>query len=221
MLLALLCIAVPLYVSLYMIVAAQSRIYYSVAAVPSASVALVLGASVSSRGVLSPVMQERADKAIQLYLAHKVEKVLVTGDNSTLAYNEVYPVGKYLLAAGIPQKDIFLDYAGFDTYSSMFRARDVFGAESVIVVSQRFHLPRALFIARHLGLRAYGIDAAPPGQYYYLSGLREWPASVKALWEVSLKRVPKFLGGPFPLSGAGTPTWVGGEIEMVYFKHDR
>lgn len=185
---------------------------------PKTEVALVLGASVASNGRLSPVMKERADAAAELYKNGTVAKLLVTGDNATLAYNEVYPVGKYLLALGIPQDDIFLDYAGFDTYSSMYRARDVFNVTSALVVSQGFHLPRAVFIARALGLNAYGVDAAQEDERFFMYSVREIPASLKAAVEVWVGRTPKYLGPGIPVSGSSANTWVGTSTQMIYWK---
>ncbi|MBY0473181.1 YdcF family protein [Patescibacteria group bacterium] len=184
---------------------------------PKAQVALVLGASVMSNGTLSAVMKERADRAAVLYQSGIVSKILVTGDNSTLQYDEVYPVGKYFLALGIPQEDIFLDYAGFDTYSSMYRAHDVFGVTRVLVITQHYHLPRALFIARTLGLDAYGVDASQ-GEKYFYNSLREIPASLKAAFDLAIGRTPKYLGEQFPVSGSSATTWLGGETQMIYFK---
>lgn len=215
------CAALALIVglTLWVVGSANRYIYASAAQVPDAQAALVLGASVSSDGTLSPVLKERADAAVELYLAHKVEKILVTGDDSTLEYNEVYPIGKYLLAAGVPEKDIFLDYAGFDTYSSMYRARDVFDVRSMIITTQRFHLPRAIYLARHLGINAVGFDAAAPGEKYLENSLREIPASLKALWDLAVRREPRYLGPQFPITGEGTQTWLGGKVQMIYFKH--
>ncbi|MCX6820090.1 MAG: YdcF family protein [Candidatus Adlerbacteria bacterium] len=193
-------------------------IYSATETPPHAEVALVLGASVSSSGKLSAVMAERADKAVQLYKAKTVEKILVTGDNSTLSYDEVYPVGKYLLIQGVPEEDIFLDYAGFDTYSSMYRAREVFDVTSVVVVSQAFHLRRAVFIARSLGLDATGIDASR-GERYVWYTMREIPASIKAVLDLWSKRVPKYLGVQFPVGGDGSTTWVGSSAQMIYFQN--
>jgi SanA protein len=186
----------------------RGYIYKDVAAVPNAEVAMVLGASVTSGGALSPILQERADEAIVLYRAHKVSKILVTGDNATLSHDEVDPVGKYLVAAGIPKEDIFLDHAGFDTYSSMYRAKDVFEVHTMIIVSQPFHLPRAVFIARALGLTAYGMDAGQ-GELFLYNDIREMPASVKAVYDLLLSRVPKFLGEHYPITGDGSATWGG------------
>lgn len=200
--------AVCLLLALYMPVQLGARpyLYSAVADAPHAQAAIVLGASVYSNGTLSPVLRERVDKAIELYRAGTVAKILMTGDNSTLAHNEVEPVRKYLLAAGIPAEDIFLDHAGFDTYSSMYRARDVFGVTSAVVVTQAFHLPRAVYIARKLGLEAYGVEAGESGVSPY-NYAREAPATIKAELDVLFYRVPKYLGPQFPIEGTGTTTW--------------
>lgn len=183
----------------------ESYMYSSIQDVPRTDVALVLGAAVR-RGQPTPVLEERAYRAIELYRAGKVGKILVTGDNSALTHDEVTPVRKYLIDAGIPAGDIFLDHAGFDTYSSMYRARDVFQADSVTIVTQDFHLPRAVYIARHLGLTAYGMKARNAG-VYMKNYWREIPASVKALGELLINRKPKYLGEPIPITGDGSTTW--------------
>ncbi len=185
--------------------AMDSYMYESIRSVPSTDVALVLGAAVR-RGQPTPVLEERAYRAVELYRAGKVNKILVTGDNGALSHDEVTPVRKYLIEAGIPAGDIFLDHAGFDTYSSMYRARDVFMADSVTIVTQDFHLPRAVYIARHLGLTAYGMRARNAG-VYMKNYLREVPASVKALLELMVNRQPKYLGEQIPLTGDGSTTW--------------
>lgn len=178
----------------------RSFTYASVAAAPRAETALVLGASVRSSGELSPVLRDRADAALALYKAGKVKNILVSGDNSTVAHNEVNPVRTYLLKAGIPDADIFLDHAGFDTYSTMYRARDIFKVASVTVVTQPFHMPRALFIARSLGLDAVGLDAGG-GLVDAKNYLRESLADEKAILDLMLHRKPKYLGDEIPISG--------------------
>ncbi len=183
-----------------------AKFIYSAEDVPRSEAAMVLGASVTSTGILSPVLRERADRAIELYHAGKVGKVLVTGDNSTLSHNEVNPVGNYLVAAGIPQADIFLDHAGFDTYSSMYRAREVFRARSLIIVTQGFHLPRSLYVARRLGIEAYGVPAGE-GRSRLFNYAREVPATIKALSDLAFARLPKYLGEQYPIAGDGSPTW--------------
>jgi len=194
-----------LLVPIVMRLSTERFIYTSIDDVPESDVALVLGAAVR-RGQPTPVLEERAYAAAELYRKGKVAKILVTGDNSTLTHDEVTPVRKYLIDAGIPAGDIFLDHAGFDTYSSMYRARDIFGAKAVTVVTQDFHLPRALFIARNLNLTAYGMTAQNAGvsmKNYF----REVPASVKALMDLVFQREPKYLGEEIPLSGDGSTTW--------------
>ncbi len=208
---ALVCAIALVGVSVYILCATYTYMYSTVASAPEAEVALVLGASVRRSGELSVILKKRVDKAIELYRAGKVKKILVTGDNATPEYNEVYPVGKYLIMHGIPQKDIFLDYAGLDTYSSMYRARDVFGVKNMIVVSQEFHLPRALFLAHALGLTAYGVDASH-GQPHISNTVRELPAGVKALLDLAVGRKPKYLGKTFPITGDGSATFVEGAL---------
>jgi SanA protein len=160
--------------------------------------AVVLGASILPNGDLSLVLKDRADTAIQLYVEEKVTTILVTGDDGTLTHNEVRPIRKYLLANGIPDKAIFLDHAGFDTYSSMYRARDVFKVGSVVIVTQSFHLPRALFIARKLGIDVYGVSA-DKHQYMLKNNVREVFADVKAMLDILTNRKPKYLGDEIPV----------------------
>ncbi len=181
-------------------------IYGSASDLPTTTVAMVLGASVYENGRLSPILRERADRGAELYLLGKVKKILVTGDNGALSHNEVNPVGNYLLLKGVPRKDIFLDHAGFDTYSSVYRAKEVFGVHDVVIVSQPFHLARALLIARHLGLEAYGIEAGNGKEILY-STVREMPATLKAIFDLGFARIPKYLGPKFPIEGDGTLTW--------------
>jgi SanA protein len=173
-----------------------------VASVPGAEVVVIPGAAVLWNGDLSPILQDRADTAIALYHAEKVSKILVSGDNSTLSHNEVTPVDNYLLANGIPPQDIFLDHAGFDTYSTMYRARAIFGVTSMLIASQSFHLPRAVFIARSLGLTAYGVTASNDHANIW-NYIREVGADEKAVLDLLLHRQPEYLGTPVPITGNG------------------
>lgn len=182
-----------------------SSIYTDVADVPNAEVAIVPGASVYA-GKPSPILAARADAAIELYMRGTVQKILVTGDNGALSHDEVTPVRKYLLDAGVRPEDIFLDHAGFDTYSSMYRAKAVFQASSAIIVTQDFHLPRALFIAQSLDISSYGFVAAGNDSTVF-DYVREIPASGKALLDLITHRYPKYLGQPYPLTGDGQATW--------------
>jgi SanA protein len=194
-----------LLVPIVMRTAMRSYTYVSLDMVPKTEVAIIPGASVVGKKP-SPILANRADMAIQLYLKGKVSKILVTGDDGETHYDEVTPVRKYLIDAGIPARDIFLDHAGFDTYSSMYRTIKVFGAGSATIVTQDFHLPRALYIGRHLGLNTYGVVAN--GQGGFINGyVREIPASVKALWDLTFYRLPQYLGQTIDLKGDGRATW--------------
>jgi len=194
-------LAVPLYVDR----STDPYLFETVAAVPTSTVAIVLGASVV-RGEPSPILQERADVALKLYKAGKVKKILVSGDDSVEGFDEVSPVRHYFEGEGVSSEDIFLDHAGFDTYSSMYRARDIFSVRDAIIVTQAFHLPRAVFLARNLGLQAYGVEASQRGRAIY-NYMREVPASLKAAFDLMFERVPKYLGKQFPITGDGTETW--------------
>lgn len=163
---------------------------------PNADAVLIPGASVV-RGRLSPVFAARAELALDLYRAKKVPRILISGDIEA-NYDEVTPVRDFLIAQGVPKEVIFQDAQGFDTYSSMYRARWVFGAKKLLVVSQDFHLPRTIFVARALGIDAYGLAASGGGITAYL---REIPASWKALWDLITHRQPKFIGAPIPIAG--------------------
>ena len=176
--------------------------YINHSCAPNAEAALIPGAAILADGALSSIFIDRVDAAIALYRAGKVSKILVSGDNSTVSHNEVKPVRHYLLEKGIPDEDIFLDHAGFDTYSTMYRARDVFQVGSAIISTQSFHLPRAIFLARRLGIDAHGIEAGD-GNHLFGSYVREIFANEKAVFNLFLNRQPKFLGDVIPITGDG------------------
>ena len=180
----------------------KSDIYDDFKEAPDAQVALIPGASVSPEGVLSPIFIDRVDMAIKLYEAKKVSKILVSGDNSTESNNEVNPVRLYLISKGIPDQDNFLDHAGFDTYSTMYRARDIFEVSSALIVTQAFHLPRAVFIAHRLGLEASGVNA-DLGHILFRNYRREVLANEKVVLDFLFNRKPKFLGEKIPITGDG------------------
>ena len=185
-------------INLFIHVRAQAYIYKNIKDVPEAQVALIPGAAILANGNISAIFRDRVDTAIELYKAKKVSKILVSGDNSTLSHNEVNPVRDYLLGKGIPDTDIFLDHAGFDTYSTMYRARDIFQVTSIIISTQSFHLPRAVFIARALGLKAYGLSA-DEGHILFKNYVREVLANEKAVFSLFFQIKPKFLGDVIPI----------------------
>jgi len=187
-------------VNFYVLNASKDLIHKQVKDVPAKSVALVLGAKVYTSGKLSDILADRALTAKDLYDAGKVRKILVSGDNGSKKYDEVTAVKEFLIGKGVPSADIHLDYAGFDTYDSMYRARDVFKVDSMVIVTQEFHLPRAIYIAKSLGLDAVGLTA---DKHVYVASLyndvREFFARMKAFIDVSLHAKPRFLGEPVPV----------------------
>ncbi|PTX42458.1 SanA protein [Christiangramia gaetbulicola] len=167
-------------------------IYRDISAVPNAKTVIVLGASVHADGKLSPILKDRVDTAIKLFRNDKVDNFLVTGDHRTEDYNEVAAMVGYLEENGIGKDLIISDHAGLDTYDSMYRAGNVFGIENAIVVTQEFHLPRALFIASNLGFNYIGFTADQRAyQTEYRLKQREKLANFKALWEVLLRKEPE------------------------------
>ncbi len=194
-------------VSLLVVRTAADKIVDGIDELEQAQAVLVLGASVYSSGRLSPVLQDRADMAIAIYRAGIVPKVLVSGDNSTLSYNEVIPVHTYLIAQGIPARDIFLDYAGFDTFNSMYRARSVFEVRTAIIPTQSFHLARAVYLADALGIEVQGI-VTEPDRGTPKNHIREFPANLKAMAHVVFRSKPRYLGERFPITGDGRVTLV-------------
>lgn len=170
--------------------------------------ALVLGARVYSDGSLSGIFQDRVDRAISLYRNNKVEKILVSGDHGQDNYDEVNAAKDYLLEENIKEEDIFLDHAGFDTYDSLYRAKEVFDANSLIIVTQDFHLERALYIANKLDINSCGVSA-DLHRYYGENKrqAREVLAKVKAWFDITFNSSPVYLGKQIPLSGSGLDSW--------------
>ncbi len=149
-------VAIPVIINLVVISVAAFSIR-SPQDVPDAPVVLVLGAGVWANSKLSPMLQDRVDQGIALYESGKGAKLLMSGDHSSPYYDEVSTMKRYAVEKGVASSDIFLDHSGFSTYESLLRARDIFGAQKIIIVTQRYHLYRAVFIARALGMEAYGV----------------------------------------------------------------
>jgi len=169
-------------------------IYSNISSVPPAKTVIILGASVHADGQLSPILQDRVDTAIRLYENNKVNNFLVTGDHRSDDYNEVAAMVNYLKEKGIDQSIITTDHAGLDTYDSMYRAGKLFEVENAIVVTQKFHLPRTMYIAKNLDLNYRGFAADQRAyQTEYRLKQREKLANLKALWEVLLKKKPRTL----------------------------
>jgi len=167
-------------------------------------VAIVFGAGYWPNGALSLILRERLDAAIELYEAGRVEKLLFSGDNRIVEYNEPGRMLDYALEQGVPREDIVLDYAGRRTYDTCYRARDIFGLSCATLVTQRYHLPRALETCRALGLDVIGYSAnryEHRGLYLIRYRLREIPALWLAWWETGVTHPTPVLGEPLPIFG--------------------
>lgn len=164
---------------------------------------IVLGAKVYSEDSLCAVLQDRVDYAINIYKAGKADKLLFTGDHGRTEYDEVNAMMNYAVSNGVPEEDIFLDHAGFSTYESMYRAKDVFCVSDAIIVTQKFHISRAVYTARRMGIEAKGVNSNPRK---YLNAtydaLRESLARVKDFFIVNItKPEPTYLGEEIPITG--------------------
>lgn len=168
---------------------------------------MVLGAEVKPDGTPSKMLRDRLDKGIALYEQGAAPKLLMSGDDGQAYYNEVKVMLEYAVSQGVPEEDIFLDHAGFSTYESMYRARDVFGVSSMIVVTQKYHEYRALYIAESLGIDVRGVSAEEisyAGQSY--RDFRELLARDKDFIKCIVKPKPTFLGEPIDITGDGRVT---------------
>ncbi len=183
-------------------------IYTNTGDLPESQAVLVLGASVFSSGQMGDVFRDRASVALDVYNTGKADKILVSG-YSTDNYDEVDAAKKFFLENGIPAEDVFLDYVGFDTYDSVYHARYVFKVKSLIIATQSFHLPRALYLARGLGLEASGIpsDLRTYSAIGTRNFFRENAARVKAFWELAVREEPEVMSKPMPITGDGTVSW--------------
>ena len=168
---------------------------------------LVLGCAVWPGNEPSPMLKDRLDTAIALYKQGVAPKLLLSGDNSVVEYSEPDCMLQYTLAQGVPAEDIFLDYAGFSTYESVHRSHSVFTADRLIVVTQKYHLFRALKACKALGIEAKGVASNQrkyAGRYYREA--REVLARVKDLFKGMMKAKPTYLGDEIPVDGDGRVT---------------
>ncbi len=177
------------------------------AKIEDADCILILGCFVKESGVPSDLLRARLSLGIDLYRSGAAPKLLMSGDHGRVGYNEVGTMKKEAVDAGIPSSDVFMDHAGFSTYDSMYRARDVFCVKKMIIVTQRYHLYRALYIAEKLGIEAYGVAADGDdwgGRTYRES--REILARAKDSVKTVFRPKPVFLGEQIPISGDGDLT---------------
>ena len=175
--------------------------------VSDADCILVLGAGIRTDGSPSPMLQDRLNTGIELYQNGAAPKLLMSGDHGRKKYNEVQTMKDIALDQGVPSEYVFMDHAGFSTYDSLYRARDVFQARKVIIVTQKYHLYRALYIARSLGLDTWGVSA-DTRRYRGQSqrDFREILARDKDFFVSVFKPLPKYLGDTIPITGNGDLT---------------
>lgn len=177
------------------------------AGLPDVDCILVLGCQVWADGRPSGMLEDRLKQSIELYELGAAPKLLMSGDHGREEYNEVGAMKEYAISAGVPSEDVFMDHAGFSTYESIYRAKEIFGADRIIIVTQEYHLYRALYIAQELGVEAYGVSSdlrTYGGQV--MRECREVLARCKDCIGVLFKPLPTYLGDPIPLSGNGDRT---------------
>lgn len=178
-----------------------NRIYHADSA-PGERVAIIFGAGLRRDGSPTAILRDRVETGVSLYLGGKVEKLLMSGDNSVEYYNEPEAMRQYAVSMGVPVEDIVLDFAGRRTYDTCYRAQAIFGLKRALLVTQRFHLPRALFLCNALGLEASGVEANNLN-YRKVSRLiwnfREQLATIAAFFDIYVDKPTPVLGMPEPI----------------------
>ena len=169
---------------------------------------LVLGAGVAPSGKPTWMLEDRILTSEELYNVNASPKIIMSGDHGRVSYDEVNTMKDYAINDGIPSDDIFMDHAGFSTYDSMYRAKEIFGVKKIVIVSQKYHLTRALYIAKKLGIEAYGVSADKRDylakQKYRV--FREWIARAKDFFKLIYKPEPTYLGDKISLEDSGDIT---------------
>lgn len=196
-------------VSGYVVLSTKNQILLSTEAaeIKDADCILVLGCRVYEDGTPSHMLEDRLRRGVELYNLGAAPKLLMSGDHGQLEYDEVGAMKQYALSEGVESCDVFMDHAGFSTYESLYRAKEIFGVEKVIIVTQGYHLHRALYIARVLGLEAYGVAAdyrSYAGQL--MRDIREILARNKDVLTTIFLPEPTYLGEMIPISGDGDVT---------------
>lgn len=168
---------------------------------------LVLGCWVNEQGQPSNMLYDRLTQGVELYDLGASPKLLMSGDHGRVGYDEVASMKQFAVDRGIPPQDVFMDHAGFSTYESLYRARDIFQADKILIVTQEYHLYRALYIAEQLGIEAYGVSSDYHTYYgQFTRDCREILARVKDCIYCLFKPEPTFLGDAIPIFGDGNAT---------------
>lgn len=171
-----------------------------VSKIPKRHVAIVFGAGLYKDKYVTPYLKWRVETAVKLYKAGRVDKLLMTGDYGTKIHNEPKAMKDLAVSLGVPAKDVVSDYAGFNTYDSCYRARTIFDVSSATVVTQGYHLPRAVMACKGIGINTIGVAAEHQGRDFTASYImREWIATDKVAFQVLVKPQPQALGHPEPI----------------------
>ncbi|MDT0295639.1 vancomycin high temperature exclusion protein [Mesonia ostreae] len=175
---------------------AIGKTFSKVEAIEKNKVGMVLGtAKYLVNGQINLYFKYRIDATVELFKNHKIDFVLISGDNGSIYYNEPQDFKKELIKKGIPEDKIFLDYAGFRTLDSVVRAKEIFGQDSITIISQNFHNERAIYLANHFNIQAIGYNAQDVSQHYgFKTSVREYFARTKAFIDIIIGVKPKFLG---------------------------
>lgn len=205
---ALICIVLVLAINSYVIGSTKDRMLKdgNYTSLDDVDCIVILGAGIWGDKP-SPMLQDRLEEGIHLYKEGVAPKIIMSGDHSREEYDEVNIMKQYAVDRGVPSEDIFMDHAGFSTYESMYRAKEIFDAKNIVIVTQEYHLYRALYIANQFDMNAYGVNADPrkyAGQLY--REFREILARNKDVLNCIIKPEPTFLGESIPVSGNGDIT---------------
>ena len=174
--------------------------------IPKCEIAIVFGAGINEN-IPSKYLKDRLDAGIKLYKNKKVEKLLLSGDNGNDEHDEILVMKNYCYQNGVDTTKIYVDYAGFDTYSTMYRAKEIFKIKRAILISQNYHLDRAVYIGNALEVQSFGF-IADEGEYnqYKINSIREYLAVVKSVIDVNRNRKPRFLGTIIDINGESNYT---------------
>ncbi|WP_264525371.1 vancomycin high temperature exclusion protein [Flavobacterium sp. N502536] len=188
-------------VNLYVKSSTSDLIYPTANNLPKNQVGIIFGAGINGDQP-SKYLKDRLDAGILLYQTHKIDKILLSGDNGRDEHDELTVMKNYCYQHGVDTTKIYVDYAGFDTYSTMFRAKSIFNVKSATLVSQEYHLNRAVYIGQKLGVQSVGFSANE-GEYlgYKYVTFREYGSIFKAFFDVLRNREPRFLGNPIDING--------------------
>lgn len=194
-------------INIYMCADGNQRLRTQEDTFENADCIMVLGCQVKADGSLSHMLEDRLKRGVALYKSGAAPKLLMSGDHGQVTYNEVAAMKQYAIEQGVPSEDIFMDHAGFSTYESVYRAKEIFQVERIIIVTQEYHLYRALHCAKALGLESWGVSS-DYRTYYGQSArdVREVLARVKDFGMGIFQPKPTYLGDPIPITGSGDAT---------------